>query len=161
MINECCVSVEKKVLNQLPGGVYIDIFPIRPHLSFTCRFAIDYVYGRCFRRIRGFNNSKKEKLLSYIAWLPISLIANVEQGLAAILGLDKVGQPYGGAAVDAKTRRYKSKIFPLTSISFEGYNFSCPNSPKDYLRNQYGDYMQIPPEDKREVHAVEIEFLDE
>lgn len=153
--------IEKEILNQLPGGLYIDIFPIRPHLSFRCRPFIDYVYGRCFRRIRGFNNSKKEKMLAYLAWIPFSIIVAIEEGLAWLLKSDKVGQSYGGVCIDVKMHRRKSQLFPLSTITFEGHEFPCPKNTDAYLTNLYGDYMQIPPEDKREVHAVEIEFLDE
>ena len=27
--------------------------------------------------------------------------------------------------------------------------FSCPTEPEAYLRNAYGDYMTLPPEEKR------------
>ena len=48
----------------------------------------------------------------------------------------------------------KDNIFPLGTIEFEGKTFSCPNNPDAYLTEQYGDYMQLPPEDKRQIHAV-------
>jgi lipopolysaccharide cholinephosphotransferase len=51
-------------------------------------------------------------------------------------------------------------IFPLKKISFEGKEFSCPNDCDTFLRSIYGDYMKIPPKEKRQVHANSIEFLD-
>ena len=48
----------------------------------------------------------------------------------------------------------KDAVFPLSTISFEGKEFSCPNNPDIYLTEQYGNYMQLPPEDKRDVHAI-------
>lgn len=36
------------------------------------------------------------------------------------------------------------EIFPLRKISFEGYEFSCPNNPFMHLHNKYGDFMTLP-----------------
>ena len=43
-------------------------------------------------------------------------------------------------------RIYKTEyIFPLKTISFEGYEFSCPNDFEEYLPLIYGpEYMHIP-----------------
>ena len=46
-------------------------------------------------------------------------------------------------------------IFPTTTILFEGEEFRAPANPQAYARNIYGDdFMQLPPSDKRKVHAV-------
>ena len=37
----------------------------------------------------------------------------------------------------------------------------APRNPDAYLTALFGDYMQIPPEDKRATHLAEIIFLDE
>ena len=42
---------------------------------------------------------------------------------------------------------------------FEGHGFNLPANPEAYLRVNFGpDYMQLPPEDKRETHAKLIKF---
>lgn len=48
----------------------------------------------------------------------------------------------------------KDAVFPLSTISFEGKEFKCPADPDTYLTEQYGDYMKLPPEDKRDIHAI-------
>ena len=46
-------------------------------------------------------------------------------------------------------------IFPLTKIHFEDYDFSGPANPHNFLTNYYGDYMKLPPPEKRcSEHAV-------
>lgn len=51
-------------------------------------------------------------------------------------------------------------VLPLQKVSFEGLELYAPRNPDLYLTNLYGDYMVIPPEDKRERHfAVELEVL--
>jgi lipopolysaccharide cholinephosphotransferase len=44
-------------------------------------------------------------------------------------------------------------IFPLKTMRFEDQEFPVPNNSDLYLRTLYGDYMRLPPEEKRVVHA--------
>ena len=39
-------------------------------------------------------------------------------------------------------------------LEFEGSHFPCPSCWDEYLTGIYGDYMQLPPEDKRQVHGL-------
>ena len=48
----------------------------------------------------------------------------------------------------------KDSVFPLGEITFEGKRFSAPCNPDAYLRDLYRNYMDMPPENKRKVHAV-------
>ena len=54
---------------------------------------------------------------------------------------------------------YNREVFPksfftnLTNVTFNGESFSVPVQYDRYLKNLYGDYMKLPPEDKREVHS--------
>lgn len=45
-------------------------------------------------------------------------------------------------------------FFPLRYAKFEGIKIRVPNKPKAYLKNLYGDFMKIPPENKRERHFI-------
>lgn len=47
-------------------------------------------------------------------------------------------------------------IWPLGSILFEEHEFSAPCNPDSYLTDLYGDYMKIPPEEKRVFHSAFI-----
>ena len=48
----------------------------------------------------------------------------------------------------------RSVFFPAKTAIFEGVEVSIPNDVHAYLKNLYGDYMQIPPVEKREQHFV-------
>lgn len=56
--------------------------------------------------------------------------------------------------------RYNREIFPRDTFretilwDFEGEQFPIPKNYDAYLTNLYGDYMWIPPVEKREIHAV-------
>lgn len=48
----------------------------------------------------------------------------------------------------------RESIFPLTTVKFEGKEFSAPGQIDEYLRVLYGDYMQVPPPEQRHIHAI-------
>ncbi len=50
----------------------------------------------------------------------------------------------------------RDSILPVETIQFEGKNFSAPRNPDEYLKDLYGNYMEIPPEDKRKMHSLLI-----
>ncbi|MBM6780689.1 LicD family protein [Bacteroides mediterraneensis] len=50
----------------------------------------------------------------------------------------------------------KDSIFPLGRMTFEGKEFPAPHNPDAYLKDLYKNYMEIPPEDKRKIHAIYV-----
>lgn len=50
----------------------------------------------------------------------------------------------------------KDSVFPLKPILFEGKEFPAPQDPNSYLKDLYKNYMEIPPEDKRKIHAIYV-----
>lgn len=56
----------------------------------------------------------------------------------------------------------KSDLFPVKKLHFGDIQIAVPNNYKEYLANLYGDYMQLPSEDKRWNQApVMIQFEGE
>ena len=60
---------------------------------------------------------------------------------------------------------YLDRIYPrelmtsFTDAEFCGYRMKVPQDYDAYLKAEYGDYMQIPPPEKREVHsAYKVDF---
>lgn len=61
------------------------------------------------------------------------------------------------------------KIFPFPSslfetyddIEFEGKPYHCIKDRDFYLRTVYGDYMQLPPEEKRVSHHHYNAFIED
>lgn len=69
----------------------------------------------------------------------------------------------GGNTMFSRPERYvygyptsKEDIFPLREIEFENHKFYAPANPDMRLKDSFGDYMQIPPEEKRRTHAKYI-----
>ncbi len=47
-------------------------------------------------------------------------------------------------------------IFPTKQIKFEEFSFNAPNDSHKYLEIEFGDYMKIPDEKERVMHAHEL-----
>ncbi len=57
-------------------------------------------------------------------------------------------------------RIHKDILLPHKEIFFEGYNFLGPADPKKYCELIYGDYMKIPPIEKRDHHQARYNIWD-
>lgn len=58
--------------------------------------------------------------------------------------------------------KYKTDVlFPVRDIDFDGLTLKAPHDCDAYLKNLYGDYMSLPPEDERYTHLpVILDFGD-
>ena len=139
-------------------GIYIDIFSIEPVVPLWLKKPIDFVYIRCIRGVHNYSDRFIEKFLGYLCYPPTIIIVWLCRICAKIMHINMFGHQYGW-----KSQLYmdKSAIFPAREIQFEGYSFFAPNDTDGYLRKLYGDYMQIPPVEKRITHNAPITFLDE
>lgn len=43
-------------------------------------------------------------------------------------------------------------LYPLIEVPFEDFSIKVPHAYDKVLREMYGDYMQLPPEEKRQNH---------
>ncbi len=57
-------------------------------------------------------------------------------------------------------RLYIDEMFPLKRYPFENTEFYGPKNADALLSRCYGDYMQLPPEEKRHPHYSKVEFLN-
>jgi lipopolysaccharide cholinephosphotransferase len=49
---------------------------------------------------------------------------------------------------------------PVVKLSFEGKLYNAPREWELYLKQIYGDYMKLPPEDKRISHDPSLVLFD-
>lgn len=49
---------------------------------------------------------------------------------------------------------------PIGSVTFEGHEFPAPANLEKYLTEHYGDYMKLPPIDKRDHHKAKYKIWD-
>ena len=52
-------------------------------------------------------------------------------------------------------------VFPLKEYTFEGRIYLGPNNADAMLRKAYGNYMELPPIEKRTRHYSAVKFVDE
>lgn len=59
-----------------------------------------------------------------------------------------------------KSIRYKSTVYPLGRIEFEGRKFNAPADVNTYLTNIFGNWQRVPDQDKIVTHDVDVVFFD-
>ena len=66
---------------------------------------------------------------------------------------------YSGKMPDVAASFNIKEVFPLSTLSFEGFNFPVPKNPQHYLSEIYSfNFMELPSKENRMIHAVEITF---
>lgn len=58
-------------------------------------------------------------------------------------------------------RMKKDKFLPTTEVLFHGGKFHAPECWDFYLKSMYGEYNQLPPEDKRNTHMIKAYRIEE
>lgn len=162
-------------------GVYIDIFPIDGTAP-TKEEA-----GKLMRKFKRINNKINATLSRLSLREYLSLLMNpkewgrvVFQTLGLVCGREKIRKEllrrleriarmynydsaknvanYGGAWGE-KEIHPKEWVIPLTKKRFEDTEVFIPGNYDLYLRQMYGDYMQLPPVEKRVSHHYHA-FVD-
>ncbi len=135
-------------------GVFIDIFPM---LTIENTEENKKLYDNTLKAIRdvssvslhtpnGKDDSEKRAAL-------VASLKNKHQGW----NNDKTKVTYGGEMPDVAAWFDIEKVFPLSTARFEGHAFPVPNNPSHYLDAIYRfDYRQLPPKNKRIIHAHNI-----
>ncbi len=136
-------------------GIFIDIIPYEHVVAFPIKNAIDFVYIRCLRGIRGYTDVWYEIALGYVCYPFVLMAAAMCRFWTKIFPTKQVGHVYGWKSYKHMPEDY---IFPPKEIEFEGHSFMGPNNPHAFLTALFGNYMQIPPEEKRETHTISIQF---
>lgn len=107
-----------------------------------------------------------------------TIIKDIMRPFAKMMGsfriaqkMEKIERRYNGiekdyvasiAGVYIKGERWKHEDYlPSTEVEFENFMLKAPANYVTYLTNMFGDYMQLPPEDKRKygtaiVYEIEL-----
>lgn len=137
-------------------GVFVDIFPM---LTLENSEENKKFYEETFEELRAYS--------SISLHTPNGIDKPLKREIL-IEALDKKHQAwlredtkivYSGKMPDVAAGFDYKEIFPLKKMTFEGLEFFVPKNPQHYLGELYSfDYMQLPPKEKRTVHAWKIEF---
>lgn len=151
---------EENMSSYSEKGLFIDIFPEERSYKWMKSF-VDFFYGRAFRRLkRGRPFYSARYLFEYTVSLflyPIGCIAKyIARTICAVTKPNNILHSYG---IGNTTNHNAAYMFPTSKIKFEGHEFSSPKNVDSYLKKQYGDYMSIPPKEKRSTHFIRVRYI--
>lgn len=137
-------------------GIYIDLFEVVPYPSINPKLQKKVLFW--YQKVGHFFSVKQRVTLkNHIASLVFPLIKVGLDFIWAILNLkqkNKLGyekhfNTYGNSYT-------KDMVYPIKNIVFEGKTFLGPADPDRYLTSIYGDYMKLPPKEKRRTHIIHV-----
>ena len=135
-------------------GIFIDIFPydlvnkdfLKSKLFLNRRF--EFSRNRLIRAAGW--------LLNAMSILPVKLIGFERLKRVLLRRYTSQNPLYVSTGIDITVGYHTfdyCTVFPFQPIEFEGYTFQAPNDSSKYLTKMFGDYMQLPPMEKRKTHA--------
>ena len=144
---------------QKEQGLWVDIFPMETLSTYQEKVWGERIFGKVFRHAHNEGKAVKKSLLDY--WIT-RLIALVLYPFAYLIisifrwrGRRNSNLITYGFALCTVYPKHKAEwIFPTTDIEFEGIIVRAPHDFDKYLTEFYGDYMQVPPEEKRITHST-------
>lgn len=172
LCNKKTLRIPSEFLSGILFGVYIDIFILD-----NCPYVDKIDYESQQKVIEISDNMLLDKIKEYSSWTHANgSYINDENKAAAICNFINAEAKYGdfnklllerdNLLRALKNKRsefywdadivgfynaiYKKEWFEdSVMLKFEGEEFSCPKNYKEILKNIYGNYMQLPPKEKR------------
>lgn len=167
------VFEEKNSINIVADkGIFIDIFPLDNASKESSLFQT--VQAKLLKKLstvilwrRGFYITKPKVLLSLVIGISkiktVSDLINYQQKIMKLNRSNKsryfvnLGSNYNYV----KQTIPKNKYYPPVKVEFDGEYYNAPNDWDYVLSRIYGDYMKLPPEEKRVTHdPARIKFVN-
>lgn len=161
--------------NKLDNNIWIDIFPVDGLPN-------DYnevkkIYKTCdvYRKVLVLTDVKlgegKSIVKKYAKYI-LKPLANIYGKHRCINNIEKIAAqyPYNESnyvgivtwgLYGAGERMPKSEFEKPIEVEFEGYKFPAFSCWDSYLKGLYGDYMQLPPVEKRKTHDMVAYLVEE
>lgn len=138
-------------------GVWIDIFPLlKGNICF--RSWLNPLYGRCFRRVHHVEPFGLKVAIAYVLYPVVWLLKQLMVFFCGFCDDDLRMDEFAINFHSSKKQKHKCDYLPTKDILFENITVSVPKNYLKILSDTYGDYMQIPPKEKRETHTSYFEF---
>lgn len=134
-------------------GIGFDIFSIERVPYWGARLA-DSIYNRILGRAIRIKNNRTRKV--YIRTFQ-ALLFNVFFPIIRVIGYLTFCKEYHYTLGTGwpKHTFYMKDTFPLTTLSFEGFELPAPHNPDNYLTRVYGDWRKLPTDEqiKNAIHC--------
>ena len=144
-------ETSKARMEDVPEGIFVDVFPLRPYWSARLHERTLAVVRHGILKAHPIGKLTLTNLVKRWFWIVVNkLFFFPLDKLNSIIGGENVGSPQW---MWGSTKVFPHSPFPTSSIKFEGFYFPAPRNVDEYLRTRYGDYMKLPPENERFVHA--------
>lgn len=147
---------------KMKTGIFLDIFPRDNVPDGAVKGRLHSVYCFCLRKTLYSEVGKmREKnpftkaVYIVLSRIPTSFVFNRLRTLAVRCNRKRTSRSrcYTFAIPRKGLDGYNSEWFTeFTEIEFEGHTFPCAKDYVGYLTCDYGDYMQLPPREKRRQH---------
>lgn len=176
MLHESCKIVDTRTViheddnySKDEIGVFIDLFPYDYSDGKTGLFS-NYMLIKTLVRIQNFRfthvvgRSLPLRMLSYIVKL---LLPCLKRTTIPRLIRDHLVLHKGDYCINNCGLYGIREIVPVCCMTdrklmpFEDTELFGVSQPEKFLTPMYGDYMQLPPEEKRKVHLLDIEFKED
>lgn len=156
--NSLFITKNEDFTKEYHKGLYIDLFEVVPYPTVNRKLQKTIMHW--YSKTTIFFFIKHDVTLkNHIAAITFPIIRAGLHILWAMLNLkpkNKLGYEkhfsvYGNSYS-------KDMVFPLKDITFEEHSFRAPADPDRYLTSIYGNYMTIPPKEKRATHIIHVSF---
>lgn len=135
-------------------GIFVDIIPMEKVPSLKWKATIDYWFGHCIRAIHNYT-TPLDKFRS-ILFLPFAYsMMQLTRFFNRFSSSRQIAHRYGWQAYGGFSLE---DTFPVKDMQFEGMMVMVPHNPHAVLTALFGNYMQLPPKEKRPQHAGKIEI---
>jgi lipopolysaccharide cholinephosphotransferase len=167
--NTCLLEKENPPLSSNnQRGIYIDIFPYDAAYERDVFWKVKEFFIKKIRYIMpiklGYKTDKKPFYgfvkfgtgmfsLRFLHWVLHRIM------MAHVTNYKNITS-WGGLYGYQKETFPLEDIIPVAKLTFDGKSYNVPNQWDRYLKQIYGDYMQLPPEDKRTAHMPELILFD-
>lgn len=168
LINTNTVLKEKYLSEKFTTGIWIDVFPLDGMPDDDRAIARKFKQIKFYKTILLTAYSEMGKGTSWIAamakviLIPLCRHLNTQKICDKLNALSKEysieDSPYVGGFLwgyGPQEKMPKTFLEPV-EVGFEGYKFPAPKCWDFYLKQLYGDYMKLPPEEKRVSHDFDV-----
>lgn len=165
-LNGTTLAEDYAVHSEQHNGVYLDIFPYDDMPQGKLQQKLHYLMYKCVKWAAlgktdyAFVETKKRR---FAACMKVLFFPFSEDTLIRML--DRICTMHNredaeycvnmGGAYNYNEFTRKANLTELTTLDFEGYGFLAPTNYRELLAQMYGDYMKLPPVEKRgDQHRV-------